>query len=55
MEERLQARIAELETAERQTETHLIAIRAVLTELRALLHPAPIMSGDPLGEEPPSA
>jgi hypothetical protein len=54
MEERIQARITELEQAERKTEMELIAIRTVLTELRKLLSPdAPEVSGDPLGESQP--
>lgn len=54
MEERITHRIAELEQAERQTEAQLIAIRTVLAEMRALLQPAPIISGDAIGEELPA-
>ena len=52
MEERITARIAELEQAERDTELQLIVIRTVLAEMRALLTPAaPIMTGDGLPDE----
>lgn len=52
MEDRIKARIAELEQAERKTEMELIAIRTVLGELRKLLaSESPEMSGDPLGEQ----
>jgi hypothetical protein len=38
-DERIAARIAELETAEKETERQLITIRVVIAELRALLTP----------------
>ena len=47
MEEKIKARIAELEKAERETELQLMAIRTVQAELRALLA-APVITGDPL-------
>lgn len=50
MEERIHARIIELEEAERQTVVQLTAIRTVIAELKALATPAPVLSGDPLGE-----
>lgn len=50
MENRIQSRIKALEQAEKDTEEQLIRIRVVLAELRALLQPEPIVSGDPLGE-----
>jgi hypothetical protein len=40
--ERIAARIAELELAEKETEQQLIRIRVVLAELRALLEPPPL-------------
>lgn len=48
MEENIRRRIVELEQAEQDTAMQLMAIRTVLSELRALLQPAPILSGDPL-------
>jgi hypothetical protein len=50
IQERLQKRIAELAEAEIATAKQLTAIRTVLAEMRALLEPAPVISGDPLGE-----
>lgn len=50
MEENIKRRIIELEQAEKDTAMQLMAIRTVLAELRALLEPAPVMSGDALGE-----
>lgn len=51
MDERIKARIAELEQAEAQAAAQLNAIRGALVELRALLAPDPTISGAPLGEE----
>lgn len=53
MEEQIRQRIAQLETAERDTRTQLQAICTVLAEMRALLSPPeePTMTGTPLGEE----
>jgi hypothetical protein len=51
MEERIAARIAELERAEKETETRLIIIRNLIIELHNLIAPAaPVMSGDSLDE-----
>lgn len=50
MEERITARIAALENAERDTELQLMAIKTVLAELRALVAPdQPIITE---GEDP---
>lgn len=48
MEENIKRRIVELEQAEKDAVMQLMAVRTVLAELRALLTPAPILSGDPL-------
>jgi hypothetical protein len=52
-DERIAARIRELEAAEKETEQQLIRIRVVLAELRALLTP-PAANGqahEPLPDE----
>ena len=51
MEERIEARIAELRQAEQEAAMRLTAIRTVLAELEALLKPE--TSGDELGEQQP--
>ena len=51
MEERIAARLEELRQAERETEIRLSVIRTVIAELSALLSPAEVVSGEPLGEQ----
>jgi hypothetical protein len=53
MEESVRRRVVELEQAEKDTAMQLMAIKTVLAELRALLQPAPILSGDALNEQTP--
>lgn len=53
MEENIKRRIAELEKAEQDAAMQLMAIRTVLAELKALLAPAPVLSGDLPGEQEP--
>ena len=50
MEENVKKRVAELEQAEKDTAMQLMAIRTVLAELRNLLAPAPVLSGDALAD-----
>jgi hypothetical protein len=54
MNERIAARIAELELAEKETEQQLIRIRVVISELRALMEPPMAENGaaaEPVPEE----
>lgn len=46
MEEKVKTRIAELEQAEQETATRLMAIRTVMAELRALIAPEPTITTD---------
>ena len=58
MEDRIRARIKDLETLERQAELNLHAIRAALGEFRALLEPLSAPDPPPVittGAETPSA
>lgn len=51
MEEKIHARIAELEAIEREIEPQLRVVRTLLSELRMLIAPdEPIVTGAPLGE-----
>lgn len=55
MEERIAARIAELEQAEQELRTQLGAVMTVIAELRQLLAPkAPVVTGAPLGRDMPA-
>jgi hypothetical protein len=50
MDERIKARIQELQQAERKAEIELVALRNMIAELERLLTPgAPTRSGDSLG------
>jgi hypothetical protein len=51
MEERIRARIEELEQYIRQRETELLAARTVVAELQALLQPEMVVTE---GEAPPA-
>lgn len=53
MEENARRRLEELRQAERESETRLIVLRTVIAELEALLAPAPVISGDKIGEQEP--
>ena len=52
MEDRITQRLAELKEAARTKEIELIVIRNLVAELERLRAPLPIISGDPLGEQP---
>lgn len=51
MEDRITARLAELEEAAKQRETELLVIRNIIAELRNLLDPRPIVTE---GEDQPT-
>lgn len=53
MEETARRRLEELRAAEREAEMRLVVLRTVIAEIEALLNPAPIISGDNVGEQEP--